>query len=74
MPALQYLNIRENQVSKLDVLRNVTLAVKVINLLGNPVSEEMGDNTKKEVWMKFRQYQKINKSEMTAEEREEFDK
>jgi hypothetical protein len=43
-------------------------------LLGNPVSEEMGDNTKKEVWMKFRQYQKINKSEMTAEEREEFDK
>jgi hypothetical protein len=30
----------------------------------------LGDNAKKEVWMKYRNYQKINKSEVLAEERE----
>lgn len=48
--------------------------VETLSLLANPVSEELGDNTKKEVWMKFRHYRKINKSEVTPEEREEFEK
>ena len=54
-------------MSKLDQLRGAIKKVKIINLIGNPVSEEMGDNTKKEVWMRFRNFEKINKSEMTSE-------
>lgn len=66
--------MRENQIAKIDVLKKISLAVKILNILSNPASEELGDNTKKEVWMKYRQYSKINKSEVTAEEKEEFDK
>jgi Leucine-rich repeat (LRR) protein len=74
LPALKYLNVRENQITKLDVLKKISLTVKVLNLLANPVSDEFGDNTKKEVWMKYRQYQRINKNDMTAEDQDEFDK
>ena len=74
LPSLTYLNVRENQISKIDSLKKVVNAVKFLNLLANPLSEELADNTKKEVWMKFRQYEKINKSEVTAEEKDEFDK
>lgn len=72
--SLKYLNLRENQLSKISLLSGIHKSVAVINLLANPISEELGDNAKKEIWMKYRQYQKINKSEVTAEEKEEFDK
>lgn len=71
---LKYLNLRENQLPKINLLSGIHKSVTIINLLANPISEELGDNTKKEIWMKFRQYQKINKSEVTVEEKEEFDK
>lgn len=71
---LKYLNLRENQLSKINLLSGIHKSVAIINLLANPISEELGDNAKKEIWMKYRQYQKINKSEVTAEEKEEFDK
>jgi Leucine-rich repeat (LRR) protein len=71
---LRSLNLRENAVSKLADVAGVSASVSVLNLLANPVSEEMGDNTKKEVWMKYRQYQRVNKSDVTPEEKEEFDK
>jgi hypothetical protein len=66
--------LRENQLAKVNLLTGIHKNVTILNLLANPLSEELGDNTKKEIWMKFRQYQKINKSEVTAEERDEFDK
>lgn len=72
--SIKYLNLRENQITKVNLLSGVPNSVTIINLLANPISEELADNTKKEVWMKFRQYQKINKSEVTAEEKDEFDK
>lgn len=74
LPSLKYFNIRENQIAKLDVLNKICLSVKILNLLANPLSEELGDNTKKEVWMKYRQYERINKGDMTPEEKDEFDK
>jgi Leucine-rich repeat (LRR) protein len=74
LPNLEYLNLRENLIAKIDVLKGISLKVKVLNLLANPISEELGDNAKKEVWMKYRQYNRINKSDVTPEEREEFDK
>lgn len=46
--------------------------MQILNLLGNPVSEELGDNTKKEVWMRYRHYTKINKNEVSNEDKEEF--
>lgn len=69
LPSLQYLNLRENQISKIDLLKGISLSVKSLNLLANPLSEELGDNTKKEIWMKYRQYQRVNKSEVTGEEK-----
>lgn len=68
------MNLRENQIAKVNLLTGINKSVAIINLLANPISEELADNTKKEVWMKFRQYQKVNKSDVTVEEKEEFDK
>jgi hypothetical protein len=72
--SIKYLNLRENQIAKVNLLSGINKSITIINLLANPISDELADNTKKEVWMKFRQYQKVNKSEVTVEEKEEFDK
>ncbi len=48
--------------------------MSILNLIGNPLSEELGDNTKKEVWMLYRQFERINKQELTAEDKTEFDR
>lgn len=74
LPSLKHLNLRENQISKVNDLFGVADNVKSINLIGNPVEAELADNVKKEVWMKFRNFARINKNEVTSEEREEFDK
>lgn len=63
--SIKYLNLRENQISKIASLVGVHSSVAILNLLANPISEELGDNAKKEIWMKFRNYQKINKVEVT---------
>jgi hypothetical protein len=55
-------------------LTGVGNSIKTINLIANPLEAELADNTKKEVWMKFRNFTRINKNEVTAEEKEEFDK
>jgi len=34
----------------------------------------LGDNAKKEIYMRYRNYEKINKGEVTGEEKEEFAK
>jgi Leucine-rich repeat (LRR) protein len=47
LPKLVYLNIRENEIAKVDDLSGVIDTVRNINLLGNPVEAEFGDNTKK---------------------------
>jgi Leucine-rich repeat (LRR) protein len=39
LPALTYLNARENNISKLDSLKKVVNNVKILNLLANPLSE-----------------------------------
>jgi len=48
--------------------------VSILNLIGNPLSEELGDNAKKEVWMLYRHFERINKQELTAEDKTEFDR
>lgn len=56
LKGLIYLNLRENLVTKIDDVAKVCESVQILNLLGNPLSEEMGDNVKKEIWMRFRHY------------------
>lgn len=55
-------------------MAGVNSSVQILNLLATPLEGELADNTKKEIWMKFRHYQKINKQQITGEEKEEFDK
>jgi len=42
LPALTYLNLRENQIAKFDELKKIDLHVTGINLLQNPITEEHG--------------------------------
>ena len=51
-------------------LVGVGQSIKTINLIANPIEAELADNTKKEVWMRFRNFARINKNEVTAEEKE----
>ena len=67
LQSLYSINLRENLVSKVDQLGKVPETVKVLNLLGTPLEGELADNTKKEIWMRFRHYEKINKVEITGE-------
>ena len=67
LPSLRYLNLRENQIAKVNDLVGVGESIKTINLIANPLEAELADNTKKEVWMKFRNFARINKNEVTAE-------
>lgn len=74
LPSLVYLNLRENQIAKVNDLTGVSQTVKNINLLANPIETELADNTKKEVWMRFRNFTRVNKNEITPEEQEDWDK
>lgn len=47
LPSLSYLNLRENQIGKLEELKKIDIHVTGINLLQNPITEELGDNLKK---------------------------
>lgn len=62
LPSLVYLNLRENQIAKVNDLTGVSNTVKNINLVANPVEAELADNTKKEVWMRFRNFTRVNKN------------
>lgn len=74
LPHLKYINLRENHITKLDQLQPISNTVTILNLIGNPLAEELGDNLRKEVWMQYRQFDRINKQEMTAEDRTDFDR
>ena len=53
--------MRENAVAKVNDLENIPKSFEILNLIGTPLEGEMADNVKKEVWMKFRNYKKVNK-------------
>lgn len=66
LPSLTYLNLRENQIAKLDELKKIDLHVTGINLLQNPITDELGENIKKEIYYVLPHYVKVNKSEVTV--------
>ena len=45
-----------------------------LNLLGNPLSEELGDNVRKEIWMIHRHYARINKTDIEPDDKTDFDR
>lgn len=47
LPCLEHLNIRENQFASLKEFSKLDSHVKSINLLANPVTDELGENLKK---------------------------
>lgn len=38
LPALRYLNLRENQISKMEELKKIDTHINDINLIGNPIT------------------------------------
>ncbi|XP_051912291.1 leucine-rich repeat-containing protein 23-like [Hippocampus zosterae] len=70
LPALQHLNLRENQLEALDSL--AVLRVASVNLQGNPFNEELGEAARKEVILRFPAFRRVNKADVTREEREEW--
>ena len=74
LPNLSYVNLRENQIGKLDELKKIDVHVTGINVLQNPVTDELGQNLKKEVAYFLPHVVKINKSEVTIQERLAFEK
>lgn len=65
LPALKYLNLRENQIAKLDELKKIGTHVNNINLLANPLSDEMGEDAKKKIVEEYPYLLRINKSVVT---------
>lgn len=74
LPALRYLNLRENQIAKLDELKKIGVHVNNINLLANPLSDQMGEDAKKKIVEEYPYLLRINKSVVTEEERIAFEK
>ena len=66
LPNLNYLNLRENQLAKLDELKKIDTHVVGINILQNPVTDELGENLKKEAAYLLPHLTKVNKSEVTV--------
>jgi len=73
LPALKYINLRENPVptaaelGKLSAFRGLTK----LHVQGGPLAEEVGDNLKKEILIVLPNLLDINKEEVTPEEKED---
>jgi hypothetical protein len=52
--------LSSNQIKKVEDISAISVSVSNINLEENPISEELADNLKKELWMKYRNYQIVN--------------
>lgn len=72
LPALEYLNLRENKIEnleevfKLDSLKGL----KDLNMIGNPISDDKGDEFKKELLIVgFKSLTRSNKEEVTDDDK-----
>lgn len=54
-------------------MKNIPPHITTVNLLANPLSDELGENTKKEIFFALPHFIKINKSELDLKEKAEFE-
>lgn len=47
LPSIQYLNLRENQIGSINELKKLPLHIRQLNIMANPLTEELGENLKK---------------------------
>ena len=73
LPALKYLNIRENPVTTTAELAKLGgfAGLQKLHVQGGPLAEEVGDNLKKEVLIVLPNLLVVNKEEVTPEEKED---
>lgn len=68
LPSLSKLNLRENQIASIgEVKKLVSLrTLKYINIKENPIAEELGENTKRDVYiaLEILKPKSINKDEV----------
>lgn len=55
-------------------LKKLPIHIRQLNIMANPLTEELGENLKKEVIWVLPHFIKLNKSEVTIQERLEFEK
>lgn len=72
LPAIFHLNLRENRIADVKQIKKFKYftSLKSATIIGNPVTEELGD-VKKELIILLPQLTRINKDEVTLEDREE---
>lgn len=73
LPSVTYINLRENEISETRTLGSLVKfrKLKYLNILGTPLSEEHGENTKREVLIVLAKPTIINKDLVTQEDRDE---
>jgi len=73
LPSIYHVNIRENKIAVLKEIGKLSSLSTMLSLTahGNPISDEMGDSIKKEIIMMIPALTRINKDEVTSEERDD---
>lgn len=73
LPALKYLNLRENPIPATSELVKLSAfpGLKRLHVQGGPLAEEVGDNLKKEILIVLPNLLDVNKEEVTPEEKED---
>lgn len=74
LPALTYLNLRENQIAKIEDVKKIDQHVTGINLLANPVTDELGEGFRRDIVTGLPWICRLNKQDVTVEERVTFEK
>ena len=74
LPSLSYINLRENQLAKLDDLKRIEPHITGINVLANPVTDELGEGFRRDVVTAMGWVCRLNKQDVTVEERVQFEK
>ena len=72
LPAIFHFNVRENRIADVKQIKKFKYftSLKSATIIGNPVTEELGD-VKKELIILLPQLTRINKDEVTPEDRED---
>ena len=74
MPSLKHLNLRENQIASMNEIRKIDEHIKSINFMANPLADQLGENAKRDMSYEMSHLLRVNKSDISVEDRIQFEK